>query len=111
MATQLDAPVSKKELQESISSIKNNKGSSLDGLPREFYKMFHKHLCDSLRKVREEALFFKGLIDNLNTRVIKLIHKNGGKKYHNQLEAPNYAKYCLQDLRQNPIYYTIQMPH
>ena len=44
----LDKPISKKELFDTIASMKHNKSPGLDGLPVEFYIVFWKDISDML---------------------------------------------------------------
>ena len=44
----LDKPLSKKELYDTITSMKHNRSPGLDGLPIEFYIVFWKDISDLL---------------------------------------------------------------
>ena len=49
-------PITKKEIEETIKNLKNNKAPAVDGYPGEFYKHFHEEVTPLLQRVFDYAL-------------------------------------------------------
>lgn len=49
-------PITKKEIEETIKSFKNNKVPGIDGYPSEFYKCFQGEITQLLQRVFNYAL-------------------------------------------------------
>ena len=79
MQNSLEAPISLKEVSESILSLANGKSPGMDGLPNEFFKTFHTLLAPYILLVWQESYKFGALPTCVNTGVIKLIHKKEAK--------------------------------
>ena len=78
-ASFLKQPIILEEIEKSINSFNNDKAPSPDGLLIEFYKVNSKWICKDLLNVYNEAIDIGTLGRDINSRIIKLIPKEGDK--------------------------------
>ena len=78
--TELDKPLTAKEIEEAINKLRSGKSPGLDGFPIEFYKKYwykiKKIFTAYVNDVKE-----RGLSSCKNLSVIKLIYKKTGETY------------------------------
>lgn len=79
-ASMLDAPLSQGEIVETISNLKLGKSPGIDGLSNEFFVELKDFIEPYLFLVWKEAISSGFLPIEINTGVIKLIHKKGTKE-------------------------------
>lgn len=80
IARQLDQPLTKGELRETIFSLKGGKNPSLDGIPNEFFQSYHDFLIPCLLRIWKEALRIGVLLASINTSAINSYTREGGKR-------------------------------
>ncbi|KAF7655318.1 hypothetical protein LDENG_00057550, partial [Lucifuga dentata] len=90
-ADQLIAPITEKEIEETIKSLKNSKLPGTDRFPCEFYKSFMKELTPKLCKVFNYALDKNDPPKSWSEAIISVIHKEG----KNPLECGSYQPISL----------------
>lgn len=76
-SAQLNSEISAEEIQRAITSLKNNKAPSPDGLPGELYKKFNEILCPYLMTMFTQAHTDGVLPPTLTEAVITMIYKKG----------------------------------
>lgn len=77
MAKELDGLIKEWEVQQVISTLKNNKSPGLDGYINEFYKTFKKTISPLLLKAYHRALQSGTMAPSWREATIVVIHKEG----------------------------------
>lgn len=77
MAKDLDEPITESEIQQVISTLKNNKSPGPDGFINEFYKTFKETISPLLLKAYHHALQSGTMAPSWRDATIVVIHKEG----------------------------------
>uniref|UniRef100_A0A3P8SZA0 Reverse transcriptase domain-containing protein n=1 Tax=Amphiprion percula TaxID=161767 RepID=A0A3P8SZA0_AMPPE len=77
MAKELDEPIRESEIQQVISTLKNNKSPGPDGYINEFYKTFKETISPLLLKAYHYALQSGTMAPSWREATIVVIHKEG----------------------------------
>ena len=75
----LDRPITKDEILESLIDLKNNKSPGEDGLTKEFYLFFWPELSDFYYKCIEDISISKELSSMQKRGLIRIIYKKDGR--------------------------------
>lgn len=76
-ASELIKPVSLREIEDTIKTLKNNKSPGTDGFPGEFYKSFTEEITPVLQKVFNKALTSGDPPKSWSEAIISVLHKEG----------------------------------
>jgi len=76
---QCDGQITKQELSEIVSGLKNSKSPGIDGLPAEFYKAFWSEIEEVFLGMLEETFQIGELPHSLKRAIITLVYKKGEK--------------------------------
>lgn len=77
MAKELDEPIKESEIQQVISTLKNNKSPDPEGYINEFYKTFKETVSPLLLKAYHYALQSGTMALSWREATIVVIHKEG----------------------------------
>ncbi|MCO5576704.1 hypothetical protein L7F22_030519 [Adiantum nelumboides] len=72
--------LSLEEIKRAIEALKTKKNPGQDGLPAEFFQTFKDSISPMLLMVWDESVKFQALPKEINTGIIKLLHKNGPRE-------------------------------
>ena len=76
-ATMVDRPITKKDIEEILRKMENNKSPGNDGIPKEFYLLFLDYIADYLIECYNTSLEEGELTASQRQAVITLVQKPG----------------------------------